>query len=140
MIILDTNVISEPQRKLPEHRVVQWLDEQPLETLFVSTVTVAELRFGVGSLPAGKRRDYLLENLEGSIIPAFTRRVLSFDMAATAAYAELMIKARAAGLSIGVADGYIAAIASANNMIVATRDVSPFEAAGLRVINPWEVE
>nr|CAA6830253.1 MAG: Ribonuclease VapC [uncultured Thiotrichaceae bacterium] len=139
MIILDTNVISEPQRKVPEHRVVQWLDEQPLETLFVSTVTVAELRFGVGSLPDGKRRNYLLENLENRIIPAFTGRVLPFDLAATAAYAELMIKARAAGLSIGVADGYIAAIASANNMIVATRDVSPFEAVGLRVINPWEV-
>ena len=59
---------------------------------------------------------------------------------ASAAYAELMIKARAARLTIGVADGYIAAIASANKMIVATRDVSPFEAAGLRVINPWEVD
>lgn len=140
MIILDTNVISEPQRKVPEHRVVRWLDEQPLETLFVSTVTVAELRFGVGSLPAGKRRDYLSENLENRIIPAFTGRVLPFDMAATAAYAELMIRARTAGLAIGVADGYIAAIAAANKMIIATRDVGPFEAAGLRVINPWEAE
>lgn len=110
-----------------------------METLFISAITVAELRFGVGSLPAGKRRDYLLENLESKIIPAFNGRVLPFDMAATAAYAELMINARAAGLSIGVADGYIAAIAAANNMIVATRDVSPFEAAGLQVINPWEV-
>ena len=137
MIILDTNVISEPQRKLPAAAVVAWLDEQPLETLFLTTVTVAELRFGVAALPTGKRRDYLSESLEEKILPAFAGRVLAFDMAASACYAELMIKARVAGLAIGVADGYIAAIALAHKMIMATRDVGPFEAAGLRVINPW---
>lgn len=138
MIILDTNAVSEPQRKVPDTNVVQWLDEQLLETLFLTTVTVAELRFGISSLPAGKRQNYLSDNLENQIIPAFTGRILSFDMAASAAYADLMTKAQAAGLAIAMADGYIAAIAVANKMIVATRDVSPFEAAGLRVINPWE--
>lgn len=138
MIILDTNLISEPQRQQPDERVVQWLDEQPLGTLFLTTVTVAELRFGVAALPAGKRRDVLQVNLEEKIIPLFASRVLPFDMAATDAYAALMVKARNAGLAIGVADGYIAAIAVANKMIVATRDASPFEAAGVKVINPWE--
>ena len=138
MIILDTNAVSEPQRKVPDTNVVQWLDEQLLETLFLTTVTVAELRFGISSLPVGKRQNYLSDNLENQIIPAFTGRILSFDMAASAAYADLMTKAQAAGLAIAMADGYIAAIAVANKMIVATRDVSPFEAAGLRVINPWE--
>ena len=138
MIVLDTNVISEPQRKTPDTQVVEWLDEQPLETLFLTSITLAELRFGITSLPAGKRKDGMLDNLEHRVLPLFTGRVLSFDVAASESYAALMAKAQAAGLSISTADGYIAAIATANKMIVATRDVSPFEAAGLRVINPWD--
>lgn len=140
MIILDTNLISESQRKQPDKRVIQWLDEQFLGTLFLTTVTVAELRFGVTSLPAGKRRDCLQTNLEEKIIPLFAARVLSFDMAASEAYAALMVKARMAGLAIGRADGYIAAIAVANRMMVATRDTGPFEAAGVKVIDPWKGE
>ena len=140
MIILDTNVISEPQRKMPDQLVVEWLDKQPLETLFLSAITLAELRFGMSSLPAGKRRDSLLDNLENRVLPLFTGRVLSFDSAASESYAALMAKAKSSGLAISTADGYIAATAATNKMIVATRDVSPFEAAGLRVINPWEVQ
>ena len=138
MIVLDTNVISEPQRKIPDAQVVEWLDEQPLETLFLTSFTLAELRFGISSLPAGKRKDGMLDNLEHRVLPLFTGRILSFDVAASETYAELMAKAQAAGLAISTADGYIAAIAASNKMIVATRDVSPFEAAGLRVINPWD--
>ncbi|QXF32279.1 VapC toxin family PIN domain ribonuclease [Photorhabdus luminescens] len=138
MIILDTNVISEPLRQAPESRVIKWLDAQPIETLYLSAITVAELRFGLASLPIGKRRDKLQENLEKQVLPLFTGRVLSFDMSASQSYSELMAKARIAGLAINVADGYIAATAAANGMIVATRDVSPFEAAGVNVINPWE--
>ncbi|MBS9431572.1 MULTISPECIES: type II toxin-antitoxin system VapC family toxin [Photorhabdus] len=138
MIILDTNVISEPLRQAPESRVIKWLDAQPIETLYLSAITVAELRFGLASLPIGKRRDKLQENLEKQVLPLFTGRVLSFDMSASQSYSELMAKARIAGLAISVADGYIAATAAANGMIVATRDVSPFEAAGVNVINPWE--
>ncbi len=138
MIILDTNVISEPLRQAPESRVIKWLDAQPIETLYLSAITVAELRFGLASLPIGKRRDKLQENLEKQVLPLFTGRVLSFDMSASQSYSELMAKARIAGLAISVTDGYIAATAAANGMIVATRDVSPFEAAGVNVINPWE--
>ncbi|MFH7587635.1 type II toxin-antitoxin system VapC family toxin [Oceanimonas smirnovii] len=138
MIVLDTNVVSEPLRQAPEARVIDWIDAQALETLYLSAITVAELRFGMASLPAGKRRDGLQESLEKQILPLFAGRVLPFDMSASKAYGELMAKARAAGLAIGAADGYIAATAAANGMIVATRDVSPFEAAGVDTINPWE--
>ena len=138
MIVLDTNVISEPLRQAPESRVIEWIDEQPVETLYLSAITVAELRFGVASLPAGKRRDRLQASLEKRALPLFAGRVLPFDMSASQSYGELMAKARAAGLAIGTADGYIAAIAAANGMMVATRDVSPFEAFGVAVINPWE--
>lgn len=137
MILVDTNVISEPLRKAPDARVIEWIDEQPLETLYLSAITVAELRFGVASLPAGKRRDSLHDDLETRVLPLFAGRVLPFDSAASQAYAALMAGARANGRAIGRDDGYIAATAAANGVIVATRDTAPFEAAGLSVINPW---
>jgi predicted nucleic acid-binding protein len=138
MILLDTNVMSEPLRQAPEPRVIQWIDAQSMETLYLCAITVAELRAGVALLPAGKRRAALHENLEKRVLPLFAGRVLPFDLPCTQAYAALMAKARAAGLAIATADGYIAAIAAANGFAVATRDVSPFEAAGAAVINPWQ--
>jgi len=138
MILLHTNVMSEPLRQAPEPRVIDWLDAQAMETLFLSAITVAELRAGVALLPAGKRRSGLQENLEGRVLPLFAGRVLPFDLACTKAYAALMAQARSAGLGIATADGCIAAIAAANGFAVATRDTRPFEAAGAAVINPWQ--
>lgn len=138
MILLDTNVISEPLRREPEPRVVEWIDAQALETLYLSAITVAELRSGIALLPAGKCRTGLQENLERRVLPLFAGRVLPFDLPCTQAYAELIAKAQKAGLVIAAADGFIAAIAAANGFAVATRDTSPFEAAGATVINPWK--
>lgn len=138
MILLDTNVISETQRQEPHAHVIDWLDAQALETLYLSAITVAELRAGVALMPVGKRRISLHENLEKRLLPMFANRVLSFDMACTKAYAELLTKSRAAGLAVETADAFIAAVAHANGFAVATRDTTPFEAAGLNVINPWE--
>lgn len=137
MILLDTNVVSEPLRSAPDARVVQWLDAQPMETLFLSAITVAELRAGVAMLPAGKRRASLQDSLENRVLPLFTGRVLSFDMACTPAYSALLAHARSSGLAVATADGLIAAIAATHGLSVATRDVRPFEAAGVDVINPW---
>lgn len=136
MILLDTNVISEPLR-VADGSVVAWIDAQPIETLYLAAITVAELRFGVATLPTGRRRNALHDHLEKRVLPLFTGRVLPFDLAASQAYAELMARARSAGLAIGMADGFIAAIASVHACSVATRDTGPFEAAGLTVINPW---
>ncbi|MEY2893005.1 MAG: hypothetical protein RJA98_2913 [Pseudomonadota bacterium] len=138
MILLDTNVVSEPLRPAPDPRVVAWIDAQPLETLYLSAITVAELRAGVALLPAGKRRSSLLDNLETRVLPLFVGRVLPLDMACTTAYARLMAQARAVGLAIATADGYIAAIAATHRLTVATRDTGPFVAAGAAVINPWQ--
>ena len=137
MILLDTNVVSEPLRPAPEARVIEWLDAQALETLYLSAMTVAELRAGVALLPAGKRRAALHENLEKNVLPLFLGRVLPFDLACTQAYAELLIKVRKAGSGIETADACIAAVAVANGLAVAKRDTAPFEGAGLSVINPW---
>jgi predicted nucleic acid-binding protein len=138
MILLDTNVISEPQRREPHARVLAWLDAQALETLYLSAITVAELRAGIALMPVGKRRDSLHDNLEKRLLPMFANRVLSFDLACTKAYAELLAKSRAAGLAVETADALIAAVALANGFAVATRDTRPFEAAGVNVINPWQ--
>jgi len=131
MILLDTNVISETQRKLPNARVVDWIDAQALETLYLSSITVAELRSGIALMSAGKRRDGLHESLEKRLLPMFANRIL---------YAELLAKTRSAGLAIEAADAFIAAVALANGFTIVTRDIAPFEAAGLTVINPWEAE
>lgn len=138
MILLDTNVISEPLRHRPEARVIEWMDAQALETLYLSAVTVAELRTGVALLPTGKRRMGLHDRLEKQVLPLFVGRVLPFDLDCTQVYAELVAKARAAGMAIATADGYIAAIAAAHGFAVATRDADPFQAVGVTAINPWE--
>lgn len=140
MILIDTNVISELWKVEPNRGVLEWLDAQNIETLYLSAVTVAELRFGLAIMPEGKRRAIYQDRLEKEVLPTFADRVLPFDLAASSAYAELMARAMAAGLAIGKADGYIAATASACGFMVATRDTNPFEAAGLKVVNPWNAE
>ena len=137
MILLDTNVISEPLKLAGDAKVLAWLDAQMIETLYLSTISLAELRFGIANLPAGKRKDTLHKNLEQRILPLFAGRILPFDEATTEAYAMLRALARGQGKAIATADGYIAATAIRHGLMVATRDTTPFEAAGLTVINPW---
>jgi toxin FitB len=137
MILLDTNVLSEPLKLTSDATVLAWIDAQIIETLYLSTISLAELRFGIAALPTGRRRDTLQTSLEQRILPLFMGRILSFDTTASEAYAVLRAKARVDGKAIAPADGYIAATAKVHGLIVATRDTSPFEAAGLTVINPW---
>jgi len=138
MILLDTNVISEPIKLAGDARVLAWLDAQLIESLYVSTISLAELRFGIAALPAGKRKDTLHNSLQQRILPLFNGRILPFDEAASETYGVLRARARAQGKPIATADGYIAATAIHHGLMVATRDTAPFEAAGLKVINPWE--
>ena len=139
MILLDTNVVSEAMKPAPDEAVRAWLDEQAAETLFLSSVTIAELMFGIGALPEGKRKERLTEALDG-VMELFADRVLPFDVDAARRYADLAVKARAAGKGFPTPDGYIAAIAAARGFAVATRDTSAFVAAGVEVIDPWTLE
>lgn len=139
MILLDTNVISEAMKPQPHPAVQVWLDAQAAETLYLSSVTLAELLFGIGTLPAGRRKDALARTLDG-LLELFRDRVLAFDSDAARHYAELAVAARTAGKGFSTPDGYIAAIAAARGFSVATRDVAPFRAAGVNVIDPWEVK
>ena len=110
MILLDTNVVSEAMKPAPDDAVRAWLDEQAAETLYLSSVTVAELMFGIGALPRGKRKNKLADALDG-VMTVFADRILPFDVDAARCYADLAVKARAAGKGFPTPDGYIAAIA-----------------------------
>lgn len=138
MILIDTNVISELWKIDPHPNVRAWIDAQIVETLYLSAITVAELRYGLATMPEGKRRTVYQNRLAGEVLPAFTSRVLPFDLDASKDYADLMAQARAQGTPMGKADGYIAAIARVRGFAIATRDVAPFQGCGLQVINPWE--
>jgi predicted nucleic acid-binding protein len=138
MIVLDTNVVSEAMKPEPHPAVRAWLNDQAAETLYLSSITLAELLFGVGALPPSKRKDMLAQTLDG-LMRLFKDRVLPFDVSAARRYAELAITARLAGRGFPTPDGYIAAIAASRGFIVASRDKAPYEAASVAVINPWEM-
>jgi len=138
MIVLDTNVVSEAMKPEPHPAVRAWLNDQAAETLYLSSVTLAELLFGIGALPAGKRKALLGQALDG-LMGLFRDRLLPFDVDAARHYAELAVTAKASGRGFPTPDGYIAAIAVSRGFMVASRDTAPFDAAGVAVINPWEV-
>lgn len=138
MIVLDTNIISETMRPEPNQTVVTWLDQQHPQTLFLTTITVGEIRAGIACLPTGKRRERLSGLFETDILAAFAGRILGFDEPASKSFARIRASMRAAGKSITDFDALIASIADTHGFTVATRDAAPFEYAGLPVINPFE--
>ncbi|MBU6189293.1 MAG: PIN domain-containing protein [Betaproteobacteria bacterium] len=137
MIILDTNVISEAIKPQPSQAVQAWFDAQDASTLFLTSVTLAELWYGIGALPAGRRRQSLAKAVDG-LIALFLGRILAFDTDSARHHAASALRARAAGQGLPAPDAYIAAIAAASRYAVATRDAAPFRAAGVAVIDPWQ--
>lgn len=134
MILVDTNVVLETMRAVPDPAVIAWPDAQLAESLYLSSINLSELLLGIAVLPDGRRKIELRSVLLSQALVLFGDRVLTFDVPAAEAYATIVSRARATGVAIGVADGQIAAIATARGFAVATRDTKPFEAA---VINPW---
>jgi predicted nucleic acid-binding protein len=137
MIVLDTNVLSEPMRPTGDPAVTAWLDKQAAETLYLTTVSLAELLLGLELLPLGARRSHLEAQIGKAVHLFGERRLLPFDAPAARMFAVLLARARKAGQAIGVADGQIAAIAAVNGFTVATRDTAPFIAAGVPTVDPW---
>ncbi len=138
MIILDTNVVSEPLRLKPDPQVVAWLDRQAPETLYLTTVSLAELLSGIELLPAGRKRSKLQDALTERMLPLFDKRILSFDIEAASHYARLNAAARAAGRAISFADCAIAAIAAAHDFSIATRNGRDFKGTEVEILDPWE--
>jgi toxin FitB len=137
LIIVDTNVVSEPFKPRPSEAVGEWLNRQQASNLFLTTVSVAELYRGIAILPDGRRKQELKKDTDRFRNDYFGGRILAFDVKAAFAYADLTAKTRALGIAMSFADAQIAAIASTHGFSVATRDVDPFTAAGVNVVNPW---
>ena len=138
MIVLDTNVISEPVKPLADPAVVAWLDRQPKETLYLCAPVLMEVLLGITLLPDGKRKRGMAAAVQALLANYFADRFLAFERQAAAVYARLASRSSARGYSISVADCQIAAIAAVHGFTVATRDTAPFRAAGVPIINPWE--
>lgn len=140
MIILDTNVVSESMRPRPDAAVLIWLESVRNVRLYFTAISYSEMLIGVDWLPDGQRKQRLSEAIGRFINGYFGDRILPFDARAAAASPGIVNGSRRSGFNIVHADAQIASIAIAHGFAVATRDTSPFEAAGVPVINPWAAE
>ena len=139
MIVLDTNVISEIFRPVPEARVVEWLTSL-IGDVAITSVTLAELLAGVRRLPDGRRKAALTKHIGTALEPyRGSRSLLSFDEAAAERYADVLVAREAAGAPISTADAQIAAICLAHDATCATRNVKDFVHTGIQLIDPWTV-
>ncbi len=137
MIILDTNIVSELRLPAPEPKVEAWLAARNPAGIYLTAISEAEMRYGAAIMPEGKRRDALIETIEGVLREYFRKRILPFDSPAAEAYAAIAAERRSAGRPIGQLDCQIAAIGRARGAAVATRNAKDFEGCGIEVIDPW---
>jgi predicted nucleic acid-binding protein len=136
-MVWDTNVVSELMRPEPSEQVVEWTDRQPADEVFVTAITVAELLYGIGRLPTGRRRSELSELFDDMITQDFEQRVLAFDVVAAAHYADIVVERERAGRPISMADAQIAAICRSHGATVVTRNAGDFADVGVDIVNPW---
>jgi len=138
MVILDTNVISEIMKASPSPRVMEWWSRQQSAELFTTTVTVAEILYGIEILPKGKRRDSLRAEAEVAFMQDFAGRILPFDDEGAREFPAIAASRRAQGRPIAALDTQIAAIALSRRATVATRNTADFEGYGVPLVNPWQ--
>jgi toxin FitB len=137
MIVLDTNVISETMRRVPKAAVVEWLDSQPANDLFLCTPVLAEIYYGVARLDESMRKSNLLRSYRQIVAEVFEGRILPFDAPAAEAYGELVAELESEGNPITVIDAMIAAIAQSNAATLATRNMAHFTKTGVTLVNPF---
>ena len=137
MILLDTNVLSEALQPLPSPIVLRWLAAQEPSSVFTTSVTQAEVLYGIETLPPGKRRTRLLAAVEKMFAEEFEGRILPFDEDSARAFAGIVAAREAAGRPISQLDAMIAAIARSHRAAVATRNTADFQHCGIDLINPW---
>ena len=138
MIILDTNVLSALMRTKPEAVVVEWLDRQPADSVWLSSITVFETRFGLALLSKGRRRSGLERAFDRVLTEDLANRVLDFDSMAAAAAAQLAADRQKAGRAVDLRDTLIGGIALARRATIATRNTKHFEGLDVPVVNPWD--
>lgn len=138
MIVLDTNVISELMRREPNPRVMGWIADQPIASVFTTTLTQAEIFYGLALLPEGRRRDDLLAAARLMFDIDLTGRVLPFDTDAALLYPEIAAARKRGGKPIGQIDAQIAAVVRSRGARLATRNVRDFVGCGIAVVDPWD--
>lgn len=138
MILLDTNVVSALMRRSPDAEVLAWLDGQPPESIWTTSVTIFEIEFGLALLPKGRRRTQLEEAFAAMIAEDLGGRVLSFDDDAARRSAEMAAKAQRSGRSVEIRDVQIAGITAVRRASLATRNTKHFDALGIRLVDPWK--
>jgi len=138
MILLDTNIISEFMRPTPQTQVIQWLHQQALTDLFISSVTVTEVMYGLNRLPEGKRKQSLLLQFQQLLDQAFKQRILNFGYDEAIVAARLRTLRAEQGNELHFADAQIAAIAHVRSFAVATRNIKDFLDCSVKLINPFE--
>jgi predicted nucleic acid-binding protein len=136
MMILDTNVLSEPMRPAPDARVMAWMDAQDQHNLWITAIVVAELWTGVARLPSGKRRD-ILHRVIATTLNDFEGRILPFDGDAALTYGELAARVPTRE-QYRIFDYQIAAIVLVNGGTLVTRNVKHFAGTGVEIVNPWD--
>jgi predicted nucleic acid-binding protein len=136
MIVLDTNVLSALMHQIPDPIVVAWLDQQPRISIWTTSVTVLEIRFGLQIMPTGKRRSFLVQAFD-AFLEKIGQRVVSFDGAAAQQASDLMASCHKKGRPGDLRDTMIAGIVLAHHATLATRNTSHFEDISVPVINPW---
>ena len=137
MILLDTNVISELWRPKRNMDVERWVDAQPTLTLFISSITLAELHFGVSRLPEGGRKNLLSNAIEKMVTDTFVQRILPFDARCARAFGQMKAERERLGRPIVFADAAIAATALTYGLTLATRNLRDFDGLGLALIDPF---
>ncbi|MBB3192322.1 type II toxin-antitoxin system VapC family toxin [Halomonas cerina] len=137
-MVLDTNVLSELMRPAPAPGIVDWLDAQVATTVAITSITVAEILYGIQRLPAGRRKRSLAVMAAGMLDDDFAGRILSFDGEAAIHYAERVVASEQAGRAVQIADAQIAAICLCHGAILATRNVKDFASLGVPLVNPWQ--
>jgi toxin FitB len=140
LIILDTNVLSELMQKAPDPSVVEWLDRQPVESVWITSITLFEARLGLALLPSGRRRQALELAFEQLLAEDLERRVLDFDRSAAEAVAVLAAERQQNGRTVDMRDTQIAGIVIARRAALATRNVKHFADITAEVVNPWEAK
>ena len=137
MIVVDTNIVSEFMSSPPANPVLEWLNTQDAMSLYLTTITIAEIGYALRAMPEGKRRRLLSERFEQFIAVAFDQRILSFNEDAARIYGEILCHRREIGHPISHLDGQIAAIARSKGFSVATRNIKDFEECQIKLINPF---
>jgi toxin FitB len=137
LIVLDTNVVSELMRLEPAAAVLNWVDRQPADEMYLTAITVAELLYGVARLPDGKRKTDLAERIEAVLSEDFEHRICPFDETAAAHYADIVVHRERLGRPISTADAQIAATCRSHGALLATGNVDDFTDTTVEIINPW---